>query len=96
MSEPLLCKDCKHFSIPWRLRIASWLGRRELQIYDYNCKRKRFIIHTDLILGAREQKFDLPLTCRESREGRGDTYCGESGKFWTPRRKRDLFKLLTR
>ena len=82
MSEQVFCKDCKH---------AKW---RPWYLFSWRC-HKQFIqqeVRIDPVTGPSKRGGHYS-SCIDMR-GEGDGKCGPDGKFWYPKHKRDLFKLI--
>ena len=92
MNEPVLCKDCKH---SFR-KFADWMTHGSSS-YAYSCRKsfKAEHIEPDLVLGSKKvpAKYESCGVARIGRPDRNDR-CGEAGKFWEPKNKRDLFKYI--
>jgi hypothetical protein len=90
MSERVLCKDCKHSFKP----LSDWIFADS---YSLRCK----LAHVE------EKIVDDPVTgpkkepayyerCTNARYEwlRNKDNCGPDGKFWQPKNKKGLFKLI--
>jgi hypothetical protein len=93
MSEPVLCKDCKH-----SFRTFSSIGIHGFTSeYAYFCRKSYKEKRTEFnpVVGSKlvEAKYDSCGIARIGREDRDDR-CGESGQWWEPKNKRDLFKYI--
>ena len=94
MSETVLCKDCTHSFRP----ITDWIshGSRE---YAYSCRKsfKPEHVESNLIIGSKKIKanYEKCVVARIGRSDRDDR-CGEAGKWWTPKDKKDLFTYIKR
>lgn len=78
----LTCKDCIHRQIHW--------------VYlDYQCNRAYDRAKIDLVTGKKvySARFDCDY---QRRENLVIDVCGPEGKYWSPKKKKDLFKLLKR
>ena len=90
-----LCKDCKHSYINPLTKIASYVfSFKGPASYWYTCTR---LPNSDRekfnpVTGRSVIKNFTPFCAVEREHG----YCGTEGKYWTPTRKKDLFKLLTK
>jgi hypothetical protein len=86
MSDIVLCKDCKHSQ-------ANWFNRMIDNQHAFKC------VHPDSWQIPRENRVtgkNPPgyfQSCSAMRVGLSDT-CGQEGKLWAPRHKRDLFKYI--
>ena len=93
MSEQVLCKDCKH---SFRT-VANILTHGFNNEYAYQCRKSFKETHTqpNPVIGSKtiQSKYE---TCGIARIGRvdRDDRCGESGQWWEPKNKRDLFKFI--
>ena len=81
MSETVLCKDCKH---------AKW---KPFKLYTWYCHREIVPekIEENFVTGHKVTPAHYP-SC--SIERLSHSPCGKDGKFWTPKNKKDLFKLI--
>jgi hypothetical protein len=88
----LLCKDCTHSFIPWADKITALLSGSQ---HWYKCKRsgKQVEINFNPVTGGKVLPPDYK-SCYMERTYSGE--CGKEAKYWTPKHKHDLFKLLTR
>jgi hypothetical protein len=88
--EKVLCKDCKHSFIP--IQSFIWHGTGS---YAYKCKISFKETHEefDPVIGPKKIKGAYE-SCSIARIGSRDERCGESGKFWEPKYKKDLFKFI--
>lgn len=80
--QPLLCKDCIHRTFNW--------------VYlDYQCNRAAHREKTNLVTGKKitSALFDCSY---QRRDNQVRDVCGSEGKYWTPKKKKDLFKILKR
>ena len=88
----LLCKDCKHSFRTF----SNWLAHGS-NSYAYSC-RKSFIpehMESDPVMGSKKvpAKYDSCGVARIGNPAREDR-CGETGQWWEPKNKRDLFKYI--
>ena len=90
MSDNLLCKDCKHAFIPWHDFLSSKLTPGH---HWYKCKKSGKKVEVDFnpVTGGRTLPADYK-SCYQERGYSGE--CGREGKYWSPKYKHDLFKLL--
>jgi len=93
MSEQVLCKDCKH-----SFRTFGSIGLHGFKSeYAYFCRKSYQEKRTEPnpVIGSRlvEAKYEGCSVARIGRPDRTDR-CGETGKFWEPKNKRDLFKYI--
>ena len=92
MSEHVICKDCKHSFI----QLKDWLIHGTAS-FNYKCRRSYKPEHTEHNPVIGEIKVDAKYeTCSVARIGHPDREdrCGELGKFWEPKNKKDLFKFI--
>lgn len=81
-TDLLLCKDCKH---------SRW---RPWHALSHRCYRVRIpaVTKIDVVTG--------PITTPAHYEScfsqrfDGDDNCGKAGRYWQPKHKKDLFKLI--
>jgi hypothetical protein len=90
--EQVLCKDCKHSFRTF----SNWMAHGSHR-HAYTC-RKAFTpehFEQDPVLGSVkvESRYE---TCGLARIGRPDRddRCGEIGKWWEPKDKKNLFKYI--
>ena len=92
MSEQVLCKDCKH---SFR-KFSDWMAHGSAS-FAYSCRKsyKPAHVEPDLVLGEKKvpAKYESCGVARIGNPSRTDR-CGEDGKFWEPKNKRDLFKYI--
>lgn len=90
----LLCKHCKHSSVPLMLKIFSF-GIIPIDGYFYKCKRSLEEEHTkfDPVTGPYKVKPKYN-SCNWERVSSEKDRCGKEGKFWTPKHKKHLFLVL--
>ena len=90
-----ICKDCKHCFISKIDRAVSLITFRPPSKYDYRCS---------MSFTAGKSEYD-PVTGVEKTRGEFDTCvsarrkygkCGPDAEHWSPRSKKDLFKLLVK
>ena len=93
--DVLACKDCIHSRVSLSNRIFTLNGRVADSDAFYRCSKfpKAEIISSDPVLGTKREKAQLPF-CSLTRREYGE--CGENGKYWRPKHKKDLFKMLTK
>jgi hypothetical protein len=89
-----LCKDCKFSKMDWFNTIATFGGRVGAKGFMYKCSRTikpvRDII--DPVTGPARIKSEISYCELERKHGD----CGPTARNWTPNRKKDLFKALTK
>jgi hypothetical protein len=92
MTDKVLCKDCKH---SFR-KFSDWLWHGESS-FAYSCRKSFRPTHDepDLVLGSKKvpAKYESCGIARISNPNL-DYRCGEEGKFWQPKNKKDLFKFI--
>jgi hypothetical protein len=93
-NDVLPCKECKHSTMLMVDRILTFGGR--VGVHDVNYKCTKFpeakTIVEDIVLGSKKVKAKLPYCQIVRRHGE----CGLNGKYWAPKHKKDLFKMLTK
>lgn len=90
----LFCKDCKHC----KMDIFSWVtslgGRFNAKDYMFKCGHSiepaREIINP--VYGPEKIKQKMSYCDHERKHGD----CGPTAKYWIPKHKKDLFKMLTK
>jgi hypothetical protein len=93
--EQYLCKDCKHSFLgksDWPFYPFLWLGQAQAVHYQLRC-RMSFVeeqVEVNLVTGN-EIKPAHYQRCTSARSKWNETGCGESAKFWTPKRAKHLF-----
>jgi hypothetical protein len=92
--EILLCKDCKFSKMNLIDRVFTLNGKVGVIGVMYKCVKTLKPSHDiiDPIVGPKRVKAELSF-CEIEREYGN---CGLSARNWQPRKKKDLFKLLTR
>ena len=92
--ELFSCKDCRHSTMSMVDRIFTLNGL--VAVYDTNYKCSKFpeakTIVDDIVLGPMKVKAKLPYCSIARRHGQ----CGLDAKYWQPKHKKDLFKMLTK
>jgi hypothetical protein len=88
----LLCKDCIHAFVPWHDYLSSKLTPGH---HWYKCKKSGKKVEVDFnpVTGSKTLPADYK-SCYQERGYSGE--CGKEGKYWSPKHKYDLFKLLQR
>lgn len=91
MEQPVLCKDCKHSFVPWT-DMFSLMDTR----YTMRCRLayKEQEIDKDFVTGHKPKPAHYERCGMARLTNSKETSCGEQGKFWQPKNKRDLFKLI--
>ncbi len=96
-NTPLLCKDCKYCKPSPVDRIESIFSFLPTKPGNFQkCTKFPQELpdrHDDLVSGHVSTKIEYHY-CSTSRGHYGS--CGPEGKFWSPRHKKDLFKLITK
>lgn len=88
------CKDCKHSRMGIADKIFTLGGLIGVSDVNYKCAKlpENAQVVEDMVLGPKKVKAKLPF-CEIARNYRG---CGIEAKFWQPKHKKDLFKMLTK
>jgi len=91
MDTELLCKDCKHSQYRgWQIGMAQ---------YKYYCRlsyKETSTIENNRVTGPKVVKPEMQM-CATWRIGKGlinPDRCGEEGRLWQPKHKKDLFKYI--
>lgn len=84
----LFCKDCKHYR---RDYVATIFCMDNID----RCRRDRetALVNIDLVTGVQSKTKVKDRFASTERKYNDGNSCGTHGKFWSPRRKTDLFKL---
>jgi hypothetical protein len=92
--EVLACKDCKHCTMLFIDKIFTFGGRVGVHDVNYKCSKfpESAKVVENMVLGPCKVKAKLPYCEIVRRHGE----CGQDGKHWTPKHKKDLFKMLTK
>jgi len=92
LNKEMLCKNCVHAFVPWHDYPSTWLTPGQ---HWYKCKRSGKQVEVDFnpVTGGRTLPADYK-SCYAERGYSGE--CGPGAKYWSPKHKHDLFKLLTR
>ena len=95
-NNQLLCKDCKHSFQLWYDRLAM-----ANPSYTLRCRLsyRQEVVEKNWVTGHRVKPPEYEL-CSSARykyvtEDR-DINCSEQGRFWAPKHRRDLFKLIAK
>jgi hypothetical protein len=93
-NQTLLCKDCKHSTMHLSDKIFTLGGRIGVVDSNYKCTKfpKEATVVDNMVTGPQKVKGSLPY-CEIARRHGG---CGMHGKYWQPKHKKDLFKMLTK
>lgn len=88
----LLCKDCAYSFVPWIDKISMLISP---SAYWHKCRRTGKVVEVNFnpVTGGKKLPADYQ-SCSSERGYSGS--CGKDAKYWTPKHKHDLFKLLTR
>jgi hypothetical protein len=90
MKSNFLCKDCKHCFISIRNQILFAFYETE---FRYSCRKayeEQHINYNPVTGGKREKgKYKLCTTSRSD-----EKLCGADAKYWAPKHKKDLFRIL--
>jgi hypothetical protein len=92
MMEQVFCKDCKHSFRTF----SNWMAHGSSS-FAYSCRKAFKPEHTELdpVLGSKKiaAKYE---SCGVARIGnpKRDDRCGEAGRFWEPKDKKNLFKYM--
>jgi hypothetical protein len=89
-----LCKDCIHARINLFAYCSYIFELRPPQSHWYKCAKtlKDEYDTIDPVTGP--ERIKAKMTYCESERKHGD--CGPDAKYWTPKHKKDLFKMLTK
>ena len=89
-----LCKDCKFSRLGALFTIVTLGGHVGASSFMYTCSKAIKPEHEviDAVTGPKKIKVEVPYCAVE--RGHGD--CGPTAKHWVPKRKKDLFKMLTK
>ena len=94
MTMMYLCKDCKHSTMFMVDRIFTLNGLVGVVDSNYKCTKfpKEAAVVENMVTGPQKVKSSLPYCELVRRHGE----CGQNAKHWTPKKKKDLFKMLTK
>lgn len=92
----LNCIDCKNCKLPFVDYIKDLLGIEEADLNSFRCQRKINRVINDRVRGKRVQKIRTNSLCSSERSYDSTDYCGHTGRHWIPKRRKDLFKVLTK
>lgn len=89
-----LCKDCIHSHMDFMDKVFTLGGRVGTSSTNYKCSKfpKKETIVNNLVTGPEKRKAELPFC--EIVRNHGE--CGKNAKYWSPKHKKDLFKMLTK
>lgn len=89
-----LCKDCKHCKMDIFSYITSLGGRVGVKDWMFKCsntfKPAREIVNP--VFGTEKIKAEMSYCDHERKNGR----CGPTARYWQPKHKKDLFKMITK
>jgi len=89
-----LCKDCKHSRMDIFSYITSLGGRVGAKDYMFKCsntfKPAKEIVNP--VIGVEKIKAEMTYCDHERKNG----MCGPTARYWKPKHKKDLFKMLTK
>lgn len=95
-NNQLLCKDCKHSFQTWydRLSMAN-------PSYTLRCRLsyKEEVVEKNWVVGHKVKPPEYErcsLARYKYSSPERDINCSEEGRFWEPKHKRDLFKLIAK
>jgi hypothetical protein len=93
LNKDLICKDCVHSFVPIRDLYDYWINGH----YSMLCKKTAEMDESKFspVVGYLD-KNPIYRRCAVERERFTHTACGPSAKHWSPKKKKDLFKLLAR
>jgi hypothetical protein len=89
-SQYLACPDCVHAQCGGA--VNTFLARLTGTKYGWQCRRVIEPGHFNRVTGVQEP--DQYQMCSVERGTYGE--CGGNARHWTPRRRQDLFRLLSR
>ena len=89
-----LCKDCIHSHISPFAYLSYIFELKEPQSHWYKCSKTFKDEHevADPVIGPKNVKPELSYCEIERKYGN----CGPDAKNWVPKKKKDLFKMLTK
>lgn len=95
MVDVYLCKDCKHSCMSIADKIFTLGGIVGVTDLSYRCSKFREPAKQviNVVTGPEKIKEKLPF-CELTRQD--DRKCGPQAKYWVPKHKKDLFKMLTK
>ena len=98
IDEVYLCKDCKFSRLDLFNTIITLGGRVGAKSFMYKCSNAIKPAHEllDPVKGVERIKATMPFCSIERNQDMQNTRCGPTGKHWVPKRKKDLFKALTK
>lgn len=90
-----LCKDCKHSRISTFAKVGSYIFEwSPPKSHWYKCAKSIEPEHdvVDPVTGPKTIKADMDYCQIQRKYGK----CGTDAKYWAPKKKKDLFKMLTK
>jgi hypothetical protein len=90
----LLCKDCKFSKMSFGNTIFTLGGLVGTKGFMYKCSKTFKPAHDELDFVTGPERIGANMSYCEVERKHGD--CGPTGKYWTPKYKKDLFKMLTK
>ena len=98
IDEVYLCKDCKFSKMDFFNTLNTLGGRVGVKGFMYKCsnaiKPKHEIL--DPVCGLEKIKTAMPYCTIERTAGSQNDRCGPDARYWKPKHKKDLFKMLTK
>lgn len=96
LNKDLICKDCVHSFVLIKDLYNYWINDHNGH-YSMLCKKTAEIDKSKFspVIGYLDKNPTL-RRCEEEREGFDHRRCGPNAKHWSPKKKKDLFKLLAR
>lgn len=91
-----LCKDCIHSRVSKFAKIGSYLfefGAPKSHWYKCSKSYKNTKVIEDPVVGSSEIKGSMDYCSVARLTG---SVCGPNAKHWAPKKKKDLFKMLTK
>lgn len=98
IDEVYLCKDCKFSKMDLTNNILTLGGRIGAKSFMYKCSNAIKPAHEiiDPVRGPEQIKSAMPFCTVERLSNHQNDKCGPTGKYWTPKHKKDLFKALAK
>jgi hypothetical protein len=86
------CKDCKHSKMDFIDKVFTLGGRFDVSDVNYKCSKfpKEETIVENMVIGPKKVEARLPYCEIVRRHGE----CGQNARYWQPKKKKDLFKML--
>lgn len=92
--EVLLCKDCKFSKMSLTNRIITLNGNLGARGFMYKCTKTYKPGHNIIDPVTGPEYVNPAISYCEVERKHGD--CGPTAKNWIPKKKKDLFKMLTK